>query len=166
MDNRLHTNTESDSPVAETELLVFRRSHIHGIGGFAKRNIHQGAKLLEYVGEKISKAESLRRCEGNNEYIFTLDAEQDLDGKVDWNPARFINHSCSPNCDAELDDGHIWIIARRDIRAGEEITFNYGYDLVDYKEHPCRCGSPQCVGFIIAEEFFDHIRQQASLSKP
>ena len=80
-----------------------------------------------------------------------------LDGKVDWNPARLLNHSCSPTCEAEEDDERIWIVALRDIKAGEEITFNYNYDLQDYQEHPCRCGAPNCVGYIVAEEFFNAI---------
>jgi hypothetical protein len=99
----------------------------------------------------------LRRCEQNNAYIFTLNDKQDLDGNVPWNPARFINHSCAPNCEAEKDDDRIWVIATRDIRAGEEITFNYGYDLVDYKDSPCLCGAPNCVGYMVAEEFFEHV---------
>ena len=143
--------------VFETGLLVFKSSPIHGLGGFAKAAIGKGTRIVEYVGERISKIESVRRCEQNDEYIFSLNEEQDLDGNVAWNPARFLNHSCAPNCEAELEDGRIWIIATRDIRAGEEITFNYGYDLVDYREYPCRCGSPHCVGYIVAEEFFEHV---------
>jgi hypothetical protein len=79
---------------------------------------------------------------------------------VDWNPARFLNHSCAPNCEAQFADGRIWLVAIRDIRAGEELTFNYGYDLTDYREHPCRCGAVSCVGYIVAEEFFEHVRRQ------
>src|ERR1041385_2736909 len=121
------------------ELLVeVRPSRIHGQGLFARNAIAAGARVLEYAGEKITKAESLRRCEGSNEYIFGLDETHDLDGNVPWNPARFMNHSCAANCEAELDGGRIWAVARRDIAAGEELTFNYGYDLVDYREHPCR----------------------------
>jgi SET domain-containing protein len=146
-----------DHDVIETELVVFKNSPIHGLGGFAKAAIGKGKRVIEYVGERISKRESLRRCAQNNEYIFSLNEEQDLDGNVVWNPARFFNHSCEPNSEAELDDGRIWINATRDIRAGEEITFNYGYDLVDYQEYPCRCGSPNCVGYIVAEEFFEHV---------
>ena len=82
----------------------------------------------------------------------------DIDGSAGWNPARYLNHSCSPNCDAELINGHIWIVAQRDIACGEELTFNYGYDWEDYREHPCRCGAPGCVGYIIAEEFFPNLR--------
>jgi hypothetical protein len=135
----------------------FKSSPIHGNGGFAKTPIRNGTHIIEYLGERISKSESLRRCEQNNEFIFALSDEQDLDGNVAWNPARFINHSCAPNCEAEKDDDHIWIIATRDIGAGEEITFNYGYDLVDYKDHPCQCGSPQCVGYMVAQEYFEHV---------
>ena len=65
---------------------------------------------------------------------------------------------CSPNCEAEIEEGRIWFFALRDIAVGEELTFNYGYDLVDYREHPCHCGSPECVGFIVAEEFFEKVR--------
>ncbi len=148
----------------ETDWLVFERSAIHGMGAMARRFIPGGTRVIEYVGRKIDKAESRRLCEAENEFIFTLDQEHDLDGSVAWNPARFINHSCAPNCEAELLDGRIWIIALRDVAPGEEVTFNYGYDLVDYKEHPCRCGAPGCVGFMVAQEFFDHVRRQAQVS--
>ncbi len=156
---------EGDVVICETEWISFRRSRIHGTGGFARCNLPAGTRLIEYVGEKITKAESLRQCEGDNEYIFTIDDEHDLNGNVSWNPARFINHSCAPNCEAEWDEARIWIVTLRDIAAGEELTFNYGYDLEDYREHPCRCGAPDCVGYIVAEEYFDHIRRQRELTQ-
>jgi uncharacterized protein len=143
-------------------LIHFNNSAIHGTGGFARVNISAGARLIEYLGRKIDKAESLRQCELDNPYIFTINDDYDLDGNVDWNPARLLNHSCSPNAEAEQDGERIWIIAMRDIAVGEEITFNYNYDLVDYKEHPCQCGSANCVGYIIAEEFFDTIRSRTA----
>lgn len=153
-------SNQVETPVAETELIVFKPSAIHGLGGFAKADLPKGIRVIEYVGERIDKQESLRRCEANNQYIFTLNDREDLDGNFPWNPARLINHSCLPNCEAEVDDDRIWIVAGRAIRAGEEITFNYGFDLADYKEYPCSCGSPNCVGFIVAEEFHDHVRKQ------
>jgi SET domain-containing protein len=146
--------------VIETEFMIFRPSPIHGTGGFARTAIPKGTRVIEYVGERIDKRESLRRCEANNEYIFTLNDEHDLDGSVEWNPARFINHSCTPNCDAEIDDDRIWVVANRDIQPGEEITFNYGFDLEDYRKYPCLCGSPDCVGYIVDAEFFEHVRKQ------
>lgn len=156
---------ETDQIVCETELIVFRRSTIHGTGGYARKHIAAGTKIIEYMGEKITKAEANVRCEANNEYIFTLDDEFDLDGNVPWNPARFINHSCAPNCDVEVEGGRIMILAWRDIAQGEELTFNYGYDLEDYREHPCRCGAAECTGFIVAEEFFDQVRRQKAVAQ-
>lgn len=141
------------------DFFVLKDSGIHGKGAFARAQIRARTDIVEYLGEKISKAESLARCEANNAFIFTLDDKFDLDGDVDWNPARFFNHSCGPNCDAESREGHIWIVARRDIAAGEELTFNYGYDLESYNEYPCSCGSAECAGYMVAEEYFDHVRK-------
>ncbi|MEP6662137.1 MAG: SET domain-containing protein-lysine N-methyltransferase [Verrucomicrobiota bacterium] len=140
------------------QLIEVRSSAIHGTGCFALRKIRKGKPVIEYVGEKISKAESLKRCEEQNVYIFALDDEFDLDGSVDWNPAKFINHSCAPNCEAEFFGDQIWIMALCDIKAGEEISFNYSYDLQDYREHPCRCRAAECVGYMVAEEFFPKFR--------
>jgi SET domain-containing protein len=153
----------TDKPQDSTgnDLILIKTSGVHGTGGFARRAIPAGTRIIEYVGEKIDKAESLKRCELNNEYIFTIDETHDLDGNVDWNPARFINHSCAPNCEAEWDECRIWIVAMRDIAPGEELNFNYGYDLEDFQEHPCRCGAAHCVGYIVAEEYFEDIRRKA-----
>jgi uncharacterized protein len=132
--------------------LEFKPSSIHGVGGFVVVPISKGSRVIEYVGERLSKSESLVRCQQGNPFIFYLDENWNLEGNVEWNPARFINHSCEPNCEAELIEGRIWLIARRDISAGEEITFDYGFDLDDYREHPCHCGSAQCYGYILARE--------------
>ncbi|HMP82287.1 MAG TPA: SET domain-containing protein-lysine N-methyltransferase [Verrucomicrobiota bacterium] len=152
--------------VCRTEKVVFKRSAIHGTGGFAVVDLRAGEPIIQYVGEKIDKAESLRRCENDNEYIFDLNETHDLDGNVEWNPARFINHSCAPNCESEVDEtkGEVWIQASRDIRAGEELTFNYCYDLEDYQDHPCRCGARECVGYMVAESYFEQIRRQRKLT--
>src|SRR6266436_3515350 len=140
-------------------LVHFKNSPIHGMGGFAGAAIPPETRILEYLGKKIDKHESLRQCELENPCIFCLDERFDLDGNVDWNPARFLNHGCSPNAEARLMDGSIWIVALRHIRAGEEITFNYNYDLQDYREHPCSCDSRDCCGYIVAEEFFPVIQE-------
>ena len=121
--------------------------------------------LDQYIGERIDKAESTRRCEADNEYIFTIDDDWDLDGKQAWNPARFINHSCTPNCEAEWDEGRIFVNALRDIKQGEELFFNYGYDMEDYLDHICQCRTSNCVGFIVAEEHWDEVRKLAAAPK-
>jgi uncharacterized protein len=153
-------------PPAVFPLLEIGNSAIHGRGAFAATRIAAGVRIVEYVGEKIGKEESLRRCEAENEYIFELDEAFDLDGNVEWNPARFVNHSCSPNCEAEYDEGHIYIVALRDIAPNEELTFNYGFDLTDYRDHPCRCGAERCVGYIVAEEFHPLLRDRERVAGP
>ncbi len=103
------------------EMFEFKPSNIEGLGVFVRRDVAAGTLLIEYVGQRISKEESLRRCEADNNCIFALDDKHDIDGNVGWNPARFINHSCQPNCDAEFRNGRIWIVSRREIKAGEEV---------------------------------------------
>ena len=142
------------------ELYEVKPSGIHGMGIFARVDIPAETQILEYVGERISKKESLRRRKENNFFVFVVTNKFDLDGAVDWNPARFINHSCAPNCEARMEDERIWIYAVRELRASEELTFNYGYDLQDYEEHPCRCGAPECLGFMVAAEHFRHVRRK------
>ena len=96
-------NPKPDPAPLETELVIFRPSIIHGLGGFAKGNLSKGSRIIEYLGQRIDKQESIRRCEANNAYIFSLNEQQDIDGDVTWNLARFLNHSCSPNCEAQIE---------------------------------------------------------------
>lgn len=140
--------------------VIFRRSKIHGMGGFALKMIRKGTRIIEYVGEKMDKKESLRRCEDGNVYVFEINDEWDIDGSVDWNPARWINQSCSANAETDVIKNRVWIIATRTIRAGEEITYNYNFDLSEYEDYPCNCGAPHCPGFMVAEEHWDEVRRR------
>src|SRR5438477_12908127 len=123
--------------------LVCKLSGIQCMGLFAAGPIPNETRVIEYIGEKIDSAEMLHRCGAGNFYIFALRNGEYIDGKVKYNLARFINHSCVPNCEICWEDERIWIIARRDIAVGQEITFNYCYDLEDYRRYPCRCGLPE-----------------------
>lgn len=145
-----------------TRSWTVRTSSIHNRGIFARTDIAKDAPIIEYVGEKITKAESQRRGDalharskktgGAAVYIFTLNKRHDLDGGKGRNPARYINHSCAPNCEAFIGRGRIWIHALRDIKEGEELTYNYGFDVDTWEDHPCRCGSQRCIGYIVAED--------------
>ena len=89
-----------------------------------------------------------------------------FDGNVDWNTARLVNHSCEPNCEAQInEDVGIWLVALREIEDGEELTFNYGFDLEDYRKHPCHCGSRKCVGYIVGEDYWPKLRRKLKKKK-
>ena len=134
-------------------------SVIHGRGMYATTAIPAETRIIAYEGERITKAESERRERARLErlargedgcvYVFNLNKRDDLDGSAAWNSARLINHSCEPNCRAETIRGRIWIIAKRDIAAGAELTFDYGYGFREWRTHPCRCGAKRCPGFIV-----------------
>lgn len=146
-----------------------RGSIIHGRGIYATEDMIEDELICYYVGELISKKES--ECRGNLQikksqatgvaavYIFTLNDEWDLDGGFDWNVARLINHSCSPNTIAYLEDCEtmIGVYALKSIKKGEELTFNYGFDVAQYKDHPCLCGSANCVGHIVVENQWEEL---------
>lgn len=154
-----HTTPAILDPEPVNEWLLLGRSLIHGRGGFARVTIPAGTSVIEYVGDRIDKAESNRRCEDGNPFIFTINETWDIDGAVDWNPARYLNHSCAPNCEAQQEEERIWIVALRDIAPGEELTFNYGYDLSEWADYPCGCGAPDCLGYIVAAEHRAAVQQ-------
>jgi len=147
-------------PARKFSAIIVRNSAIHGRGVYAREPIALGATIVEYTGEKITKAEAhtrelarlarARRGADASVYIFSLNQRYDLDGRTRRNPARLINHSCKPNCEAQTIRGHIWILARRDIDEGEELTFDYGFPFSEWRQHPCRCGAPDCPGYIVS----------------
>lgn len=132
-------------------------SRISGRGAFATRRIRKGARVIEYLGERISSAEADTRYEGGpvkhpRVLLFTVDSETVIDAGVGGNAARFINHSCEPNCEAVTRRGRVWIYALRNIEVGEELTYDYGLtgEPEDRDEqrrlYACRCGADTCRG--------------------
>ena len=144
------------------EWAELRSSGIHGTGVFARKKIPKETQIIEYLGELISKDESNRRGLEQEEkaketgegsvYIFELNDEYDIDGNIEGNDARFINHSCDNNCEACNEDDAIYIYSLSEIKKDEELTFDYGYDLEFFLDHPCRCGSDNCVGYIVRKD--------------
>jgi hypothetical protein len=133
-----------------------RPSAIAGLGAFATRRISKGARIIEYVGERITPAEAdSRHAEGPSGHplvlLFTVDSRTVIDAGVNGNEARYINHSCEPNCEAVTERRRIWIYALREIEPGEELTYDYnltGDDDVESQaeQYPCRCGTSSCRG--------------------
>jgi SET domain-containing protein len=142
---------------------VIRNSRVHGRGVYAARKIAAGERIVEYKGERISWKEADRRPpsdpdDPNHTFFFSLsDGKTVIDASVDGNAARWINHSCDPNCESEeTDDGRVWIEAMRDIRRGEELNYDYGLVIDERitptlkKQHECRFGSKNCRGTMLA----------------
>jgi SET domain-containing protein len=136
-------------------------SRIAGQGLFAGQDIKKGTKIIQYIGEKILREESERRLAAGSVYIFGLNERYAIDGHTPKNTARYSNHSCDPNCHTEQFGNTIWIVAIQDIRAGEELTYNYGYDDEDYENNPCNCGAQNCCGYILGPQYWDRIKQPA-----
>jgi SET domain-containing protein len=122
-----------------------RRSKIQGWGVFATRNIPKNKRIVHYAGEKITNRESLKREERylkkGHIWCFKLNHLYVRDAAVGGNIARYINHSCTPNCYTQVIGDTIWIRAARTIRKGEELTYDYSTDGVGSVR--CRC-SPDC----------------------
>jgi SET domain-containing protein len=136
-------------------------SRIAGQGLFAEQDIKQGTKIIRYIGSKITHEESERRLAAGNVYIFGLNERYAIDGETPKNTARFINHSCEPNCHTEQFGNTIWIVAIRDIEAGEELTYNYGYEVDDEPAEPCHCGAHHCYGSILGPQYWNRIKPPA-----
>ncbi len=137
-----------------------RKSPIDGLGIFARREIPKGTRIIEYTGEKISNAEADRRYDDesmkrHHTFLFILNSRTCVDAAYAGNAARFINHSCDPNCEAVIERGHIWIDAVRTIPAGTELAYDYMYeDDAEYTEedlrfYECHCGAANCRGTIV-----------------
>jgi SET domain-containing protein len=138
-------------------------SPIQGTGAFATERIPAGTRLIEYTGERLTPEQADARypddeVERHHTYLFAIDDDVVVDAAVDGNEARFINHSCDPNCDAVIDDKRIWIETIRDVEPGEELAYDYAYVLDERhtpaakKRFPCYCGSVKCRGTILAKK--------------
>ncbi len=136
-----------------------RRSKIQGRGAVAILPIRKGKKIDEYWGQPITHEEADRRYDDNegrhHTFLFVLDDDTVLDARYGGNDARFINHSCDPNCETLIEDGHIWIKAIKAIKPETELVYDYRfewqdeYEPEDVRYYACRCGTTKCRGTIL-----------------
>lgn len=154
------------APGGIASLYEVRRSGIHGKGVYAARPIPKGTRIVEYLGERISHKQADDRYEAKGQddghtFLFVVSSKVVIDAGVDGNDARFINHSCDPNCETVIEGGRVFIEAVRDIRKGEELGYEYGLtwestdDEEELKNYTCRCGAKRCRGTMLAEEPLD-----------
>ena len=155
-----------------------KKSKVHGSGVFATKDIKKGVKIIQYIGEKVTKKEGDKRSaerikkylNKKNEgsvYIFELNKKYDIDGSPSYNKARYINHSCDPNCEVDIIKNEIWIISIKDIKKSSELNYDYGYpfDKDDFNDHKCKCGSNKCIGYIISQDDWAKYKRHIKLSK-
>jgi uncharacterized protein len=149
------TATRSSKPY------VVRRSGIHGRGVFATQKIRKGSVIIEYKGQRATWDEAMERPDSDpgdpaHTFLFELDDGRVIDARVRGNAARWINHSCDPNCKTfEDEDGRVFIEAKRKIRAGEELCYDYRLIVEgrlskrERAQYTCRCGSGKCRGSLL-----------------
>ena len=141
--------------------LEIRTSAIQGRGAFAARPIKKGTRIIEYTGQRISWRTADKRYDDDkmgrhHTFLFTVDDKICIDGARDGNEARFLNHSCDGNCEAVNERKRIFIEARRSIKVGEELLYDYQYERIDEhteedeRFYACRCGAKKCRGSILA----------------
>jgi uncharacterized protein len=141
-------------------LIKVRRSRVHGQGVFALQRIRKGTRIIEYVGDRISHARANRRYDDHDEndnhtFLFAVDRNVVIDATVDGNDSRFINHSCDPNCESNIENRRVFVDAIRTIEVGEEL--NYDYQIGRERDDPpnvdviyaCRCGAKDCRGTML-----------------
>tara|TARA_B100000941_G_C28453884_1_gene526691 strand:+ start:468 stop:929 length:462 start_codon:yes stop_codon:yes gene_type:complete len=137
------------------KLYKIGKSVIDNKGLYASKNIKKGTKIINYVGKIITKKETDTNPKFDNEkaiYLYNLNSKYDLDGDFKYNTARLINHSCDPNCEVDGEGLKLWISAIKDIKKGDELTYDYGFSFdKDYKQFPCKCASKYCCGYIVRE---------------
>ena len=148
------------TPIMQNNYLEIRPSSIEGSGAFALRRIPKGTRIIEYTGERITPMQAQNRygkdrynddfSEEPHVYLFTVSSRTIIDGAVGGSDARFLNHSCDPNCEAVTENRHIYIEALRTSEVGEELTFDYQLDIgsditeEDKLSYACSCGAASC----------------------
>lgn len=137
------------------EMVKVKRSRVHGAGVFAVRPIRKGTRIIEYTGERISWKEAqdlppLDPDDPHHTFFFSLDDGQVINAAVGGNEARWINHACDPNCKTIERRGRVFIVARRDLKKGEELFYDYRLEPADRRTKAlewlfrCDCGSADC----------------------
>jgi SET domain-containing protein len=154
-------STDKPAAVASGKRIQVRRSGVHGKGVFALQDLAEGETLIEYVGEIISWDEAQDRHphdpkDPNHTFYFHVNEDKVIDALHGGNSSRWINHSCDPNCEADEENERVFIKALRNIKAGEELNYDYGliidepYTKKLLAEYPCWCGAKNCRGTLLS----------------
>ena len=165
-----------NSPIVSSPLVEARNSKIHGRGVYAIAPIKKGARIIEYLGDRISHGEADRRYEQKGDddghtFLFIASSRTVIDAGVGGNDARFINHSCNPNCETVIEGSRVFIDAIRSIKPGEELGYDYQLtwettdDPAELALYACRCGAKRCRGTMLDREPLDKPKSKAKQRK-
>jgi uncharacterized protein len=155
----MQKNTSNNVP----KNTIVKASAVHGKGVYAAVDIARGALIIEYTGQRIDWDTALERhphdpLQPNHTFYFSLDTGEVIDAKVRGNASRWINHSCAPNCEAREIDGRVYIHAKRALKAGVELFYDYGlvldepYTAALKRDYHCLCGAKACRGTMLADK--------------
>ncbi len=171
---------KSKPAIVSSPLVEARNSPIHGKGVYAIKPIRKGARIIEYLGERISHSEADSRYETKHDddghtFLFIASSRTVIDAGVNGNDARFINHHCNPNCETVIEGSRVFIDAVRDIKPGEELGYDYQLTWESTDEpaelalYACRCGAKRCRGTMLDREPLDKKKpekKKAAKKKP
>ena len=151
-----HSNTRRKKPSPPIEV---RESSIHGRGAYATRPIRKGRRIIEYTGERMPWEAASEDPDDPHTFLFGLsDGNMVINAAINGNDARWINHSCDPNCEAVEEGDRVFIYALRDLEPGEELFYDYGLEIDEprspemEKQFACFCGAKNCRGTLLAPE--------------
>lgn len=165
-----------NASIVAPALVESRNSAIHGTGVYALARIKKGTRVIEYLGDRISHSEADRRYElkGDDDghtFLFIASNRTVIDAGVGGNDARFINHSCNPNCETVIEGSRVFIDAVRDIKPGEELGYDYQLtwdstdDPAELALYACRCGAKRCRGTMLDREPLDKAKASGKKRK-
>lgn len=162
---------------ADGQPFVVKNSRIAGRGGFATRDIKKGERVIEYLGERVTHAVADARYDDHakakhHTFLFAVSRQTVIDAAVDGNDARFLNHACDANCEAVIERSRVFIDVIKNIRKGEELTYDYAFtrdgtetDEEEFTLYGCRCGTRKCRGTILAPLSPAELKQRAAAAK-
>ncbi|MCC7160524.1 SET domain-containing protein-lysine N-methyltransferase [Candidatus Nomurabacteria bacterium] len=138
----MKTKTPKNIPIYKYPQDLATKRGVNGLGLFAKVPMKKGDCIIEYIGEVINDKEANNR---GGRYLFQTSKDRHIDGTTRSNIARYINHSCRPNCEVDIIKGRVFVYAKRKIEPGEELAYDYGKEYWDEHIKPKGCGCVKCV---------------------
>ena len=154
---RAHSSKRRTAPHKKSPPLQVRNSRVHGRGAYATRTIRKGARIIEYTGKVVPWKEASPQADGPHTFLFGLTNGRDvIDPDIGGNDARWINHSCAPNCEAIEEGDRVFIYALRRVEQGEELFYDYDLEVDEprtkalERAYACHCGAARCRGTLLA----------------